>query len=301
MSVTFTRDMTEDEMEAVIDLVGEAGYFDERRILFDSIHTKESPQLRQLALRLQQTIDIEVNKMGDVRTLTDGTLYRLYLDGWHETGLKDQHLVSERIMPDICCVCDHYYHHSKFEPKCLKDEYGHRTLRIDDTHNLYRLRKPDGSLVTEEEIQELDTTDEHATCNYFERRDEWVVTNFNPPQPKEGEDMSATFGRDLDREEIQRVSKALDGVPAAADPRTILFDQMRQQIDGAELSQLARDLGTTVTVGVHKLGDEKTLANGRSFRLTSEGWLEVRQPPKQEVAALQQARAERIYREGERI
>lgn len=104
--------------------------------------------------------------------------------------------------------------------------------------------------------------------------------------------MSATFNRDLSPEEQQRVSDVLQSIPAAADPKTMLFNRMKTTIDGAEMSQLARELQTKVSVELNKAGDEKTLADGKTYRLTAHSWLEVRKPPRQAIAGLQRARAE---------
>ena len=82
MSVKLSRPMNQDQMQAMSELL-EPVFADESNMLFDRLEVN-SQGFRKAANELGQVIEVELNDIEDIKTMADGSRYRVTDSGWEK-------------------------------------------------------------------------------------------------------------------------------------------------------------------------------------------------------------------------
>lgn len=82
MSINFKDPMNEDARRIMEELCGKPVATDERTALFNNMRTIRQPEMNRLANAAKQPITVEIHSDGDIKTMSDGTRYRVTPLGW---------------------------------------------------------------------------------------------------------------------------------------------------------------------------------------------------------------------------
>ncbi|MEN8171399.1 MAG: hypothetical protein ABFS03_00815 [Chloroflexota bacterium] len=85
MSMSFDKPLDKEQQEILDKLMGDSLVArDERLALFESrvLHREE---MGKLANELKQPVKVEINNVGDEKTMSDGTKYKRTKQGWRKT------------------------------------------------------------------------------------------------------------------------------------------------------------------------------------------------------------------------
>jgi len=82
MSMNFKEDITEEHQSIIKEMFGdEMVAIDERTALFNSRLINQQ-KMKKIANKIQQPVEVELNDLEDIKTMTDGTRYQVTPTGW---------------------------------------------------------------------------------------------------------------------------------------------------------------------------------------------------------------------------
>jgi len=84
MSMHFERPLSEDETKLLRQLVGEPVAYDTQNFLFDDLSVVNQKDMSRLANAINQPVTVEINAEGEIKTMRDGTKYRVTPRGWRK-------------------------------------------------------------------------------------------------------------------------------------------------------------------------------------------------------------------------
>lgn len=88
MSLNFQEDVNEEAQKKIKALFGDAVACDQRTFLYNRIASLERRQMTEIANAAGQPAVVEVNKIGETKTLSDGTEYEVTEKGWKKKDPK---------------------------------------------------------------------------------------------------------------------------------------------------------------------------------------------------------------------
>lgn len=92
MSINFNHPVGPEEENMLKKMFGEPVASDRKTFLYDDMESRFRQQLMQgrkmteLANKAKQPVAVELNKEGEIKTLSDGTQYRVTPKGWRKVG-----------------------------------------------------------------------------------------------------------------------------------------------------------------------------------------------------------------------
>ena len=93
MSINFENETTKQQQDFIRKMFGEENITaqDAKTTLIRRMRDIRQPEMKMLANETKQCVQVEINSEGDIKTLSDGTQYRLEKDGWKKmTPLPDK-------------------------------------------------------------------------------------------------------------------------------------------------------------------------------------------------------------------
>ena len=82
MSMTFDRDLNPEAVSMIDEMFGDSvKVIDERNVLLDSFEAGRR-EMTELANIAKQPVVIEINEPGEIKTMLDGTQYKVTPQGW---------------------------------------------------------------------------------------------------------------------------------------------------------------------------------------------------------------------------
>ena len=84
MGMHFEKDVDDETLAKIKDMFGEAEASDRRHFLFNKLNTLDRRAMTELANTAKQPVQVEINNVGDIRTMSDGTQYRVTPQGWRK-------------------------------------------------------------------------------------------------------------------------------------------------------------------------------------------------------------------------
>ena len=82
MSMNFDKPVNSEAMEALSKMFGEPVAQDEKTFLYDKMDAINGAMMSELANKAKQTVALEINAPDDIKTMSDGTQYRMTPRGW---------------------------------------------------------------------------------------------------------------------------------------------------------------------------------------------------------------------------
>lgn len=82
MSLNFSNPVDSLIKARIKEALGEPVAADDRTFLFDKMKSVEQRLMKEVANAAAQPAVLEMNDIGDIKTLDDGTQYKLTADGW---------------------------------------------------------------------------------------------------------------------------------------------------------------------------------------------------------------------------
>jgi len=80
--MNFKEDITEEHQSIIKEMFGdEMVAIDERTALFNSRLINQQ-KMKKIANKIQQPVEVELNDLEDIKTMTDGTRYQVTPTGW---------------------------------------------------------------------------------------------------------------------------------------------------------------------------------------------------------------------------
>jgi len=86
MSINFNEPVNEATNSLIKELFGVPKADDRKTYLFDELNTIWGNKMKRLTNQAQQPVTVEANSIGDIKTMADGTRYRVTHTGWEKTG-----------------------------------------------------------------------------------------------------------------------------------------------------------------------------------------------------------------------
>ena len=84
MSMRFDRPISECEQEMIKALMGDkVAAIDEHQALLNTAELKQQ-EMKQIANELEQVVTVEINAPDEIKTMADGTQYRVTPQGWRK-------------------------------------------------------------------------------------------------------------------------------------------------------------------------------------------------------------------------
>ena len=87
MNITFDDPPNKDARAAMKAFFGQPIVYDEKTFLFDSLPPLEGKQLTKIANKAGQTMTVGLHGEGEIKTLSDGTQYKVTSQGWRKIAL----------------------------------------------------------------------------------------------------------------------------------------------------------------------------------------------------------------------
>jgi hypothetical protein len=88
MSLNFHDPMNE-QASAFIKKLFEPTAMDEQQVLLNDLTDKvDQANMKELANLAKQPVTLEINELGEIKEMSDGTKYRLTLQGWRKLENK---------------------------------------------------------------------------------------------------------------------------------------------------------------------------------------------------------------------
>lgn len=84
MSMNFDEPVNDAALAKIIDTFGKPVATDRKTFLFDRIGTIEQRLMKEIANTAKQPATIEMNGEGDIKTMSDGSQYRVTPQGWQK-------------------------------------------------------------------------------------------------------------------------------------------------------------------------------------------------------------------------
>jgi len=82
MSMSFKNPLTEEDSEFLRERLGDMiEAMDEHTVLLNSKEIKQL-EMKEVANRTNQVVTVEVNDLDEVKTMSDGTQYKVTASGW---------------------------------------------------------------------------------------------------------------------------------------------------------------------------------------------------------------------------
>lgn len=82
MSINFEEPMSDEARALMKELFGEPDVEDDRHALFSKRLTMVQQDMSKLANVAKQPVTVEVHELGEVKTMSDGTRYKVTPGGW---------------------------------------------------------------------------------------------------------------------------------------------------------------------------------------------------------------------------
>ena len=87
MSITFDGKPNKEALAAMKAFFGQPVAADEKTFLFDNLPPLEGRQLSKIANKAGQTVTVGLHGEGEIKTLSDGTQYKVTPQGWRKIVL----------------------------------------------------------------------------------------------------------------------------------------------------------------------------------------------------------------------
>lgn len=81
MSIQFEKELNKEQQSMLHDFVKEIVAVDESQVLFNDLVIQQN-KMKELANKLNQPVEVEVNVKGTIKTMLDGTCYQVTDKGW---------------------------------------------------------------------------------------------------------------------------------------------------------------------------------------------------------------------------
>lgn len=82
MSISFPQPPSPESIEMMERIFGKPVAKSDREFLYDKIQTLEQKQMSELARAAKQPVTVELHDVGEIKTMSDGTKYRVTPTGW---------------------------------------------------------------------------------------------------------------------------------------------------------------------------------------------------------------------------
>lgn len=82
MSINFQKPVSNAIYEQLKEAMGEPVATDRRTFLYDQVRTVEQRLMKEIANAAKQPVIVELNSVGDIKTMDDGQRYELTPEGW---------------------------------------------------------------------------------------------------------------------------------------------------------------------------------------------------------------------------
>lgn len=86
MSINFNDTPNPAALEFMEELMGEAQFSDGKSFLYDDMTEVNQREMKELANKAEQPVTVELHGEGEIKTMTDGTQYRVTRRGWVKVG-----------------------------------------------------------------------------------------------------------------------------------------------------------------------------------------------------------------------
>lgn len=84
MSINFNEPVNEATTSMIEELFGVPKVEDRKTFLFDRLDTIWGDKMKRLTNQAQQPVTVEAHGLGDIKTMADGTRYRVTENGWEK-------------------------------------------------------------------------------------------------------------------------------------------------------------------------------------------------------------------------
>jgi len=84
MSMNFQNPVSEELAAKITEEFGQPVATDRKTFLFDQMKQIDQRLMKQIANEAKQPVSVEVNGEGDIKTMSDGTQYRVTPQGWQK-------------------------------------------------------------------------------------------------------------------------------------------------------------------------------------------------------------------------
>jgi len=86
MSMQFDKPISKQHQKFIKELFGDGlVVMDERKALLHS-KTIDPHKMKMVANEVGQPVDVEINDLGEIKTLSDGSMYEVTSKGWEKIG-----------------------------------------------------------------------------------------------------------------------------------------------------------------------------------------------------------------------
>ena len=82
MSINFQQPPTPESIEMMERMFGKPAAKSDRNFLYDKLEAIDRKQMSDLARTAGQPVDVEIHGEGEIKTMSDGTKYRVTPTGW---------------------------------------------------------------------------------------------------------------------------------------------------------------------------------------------------------------------------
>ena len=82
MSINFQQPPSPESIAMMQRMFGEPVAKSDREFLYDKLNTIERKQMSELARAAKQPVSVELHDVGEIKTMSDGTKYRVTPTGW---------------------------------------------------------------------------------------------------------------------------------------------------------------------------------------------------------------------------
>lgn len=82
MSINYQYDLNEAGRDFMEELFGSAMTHDGKQFLYDKLNSVSQADMTELANKAQQPVTVEIHSEGEIKTMADGTQYKVTKRGW---------------------------------------------------------------------------------------------------------------------------------------------------------------------------------------------------------------------------